>query len=283
MGIDENFETTASNDNNWPNDGHYPEDIFLESNGQIFSYEVKEGIDIPNDFNISTNNPQKEKKIKVIDNQNQQLRKNKFNLAKNRIYKSCMTNIDLLIEEILKYFGIYNLEIKSKIKKKIKHSFEDNNNFFEMIIKDIICVSTPKSVKINKKEKKTIYDILEAEKKNPNQKIKVLNAILNLTYKDFFLPYLEDKSQVYIFNDNNGNSKVDFFKDEPPGIDKNNCYLFSFKTYAESLNDDYSEELKKEFKEKMFNLLSGKLKGRRSRGIKKKNYLFLKSYNFSYK
>ncbi len=283
MRIDENFETTASNDNNWPNDGYYPEDIFLESNGQIFSYEVKEGIDIPNDFNISTNNPQKEKKIKVIDNQNQQLRKNKFNLAKNRIYKSCMTKIDLLIEEILKYFGIYNLEIKSKIKKKIKHSFEDNNNFFEMIIKDIICVSTPKSVKINKKEKKTIYDILEAEKKNPNQEIKVLNAILNLTYKDFFLPYLEDKSQVYIFNDNNGNFKVDFFKDEPPGIDKNNSYLFSFKTYAESLNDDYSEELKKEFKEKMFNLLSGKLKGRRSRGIKKKNYLFLKSYNFSYK
>ena len=169
---------------------------------------------------------------------------------------------------------IVGITSEFSIKDKIGHSYSSNNNFFRMKMKDIFCNSAPNGVikkdlyKANKRQK--LDNILQEEKNNPYQKIKVLNAMFNLYFFDFFSAYLNDESKIIVKNNINGETKVYFYKTIEPENIKENGYVFYFKTYKNCFNDKYSSKLKKKFKHEMIDVILGK-KIRRGRRKKLNN------------
>ena len=193
-------------------------------------------------------------------------RKETLNLAKNCLYESCMDSAYQVYKILFTLIQIVGITLEFSIKDKIGHSYSSNKNFFRMKMKDIFCNSAPNGVikkdlyKANKRQK--LDNILQEETNNPYQKIKVLNAMFNLYFFDFFSAYLNDESKIIVKNNINGETKVYFYKTIEPENIKENGYVFYFKTYKNCFNDKYSSKLKKKFKHEMIDVILGKKKRR---------------------
>ena len=172
------------------------------------------------------------------------------------IYFSCFINIYNLVLTILEYLGIFDYDLNLSSANEIHFAFTDNKNFLLKLIKDIIGDLILNKIKdkqqcISNKSKK-LNEILKEEDNNPSQKIKVLNAIFNLSFYDLLSAYLNDKKKVYIMNDSDGKTRVYFRKYEL----SQGYYVqfFPFQTF----NDGFlgNEKQKKEYKEKMVKRLA---------------------------
>jgi hypothetical protein len=189
-----------------------------------------------------------------------------INLAKNCLYENCMLNTKFVYKDMFSLCGIVGFDLKFSIKDKMGHSYASNRNFFRMKIKYIFCDSAPNACnnkdqyKANKRQR--LDNILQEEMDNPNQNIKVINAMFNLYFTDFFFAYLNDESKIIVKNNSNGQTKVYFYKKIDLENIKEPAYIFDFNTYKKCLNDKYSKKLKKEFKNEMIDLLLGKKNGR---------------------
>ena len=264
------------------------DDIPFSSNNKVQEDEIG------NIININTNNrneinqprknyfkvvyPQKNtNEIKFVTKKKRKKngkRKETLNLAKNCLYESCMDSTYQVYKYLFTLIQIVGITLEFSIKDKIGHSYSSNKNFFRMKMKDIFCNSAPNGVikkdlyKANKRQK--LDNILQEEKNNPYQKIKVLNAMFNLYFFDFFSAYLNDESKIIVKNNINGETKVYFYKTIEPENIKENGYVFYFKTYKNCFNDKYSSKLKKKFKHEMIDVILGK-KIRRGRRKKLNN------------
>lgn len=251
------------------------DDIPFSSNNKVQEDEIG------NIININTNNrneinqprknyfkvvyPQKNtNEIKFVTKKKRKKngkRKETLNLAKNCLYESCMDSAYQVYKDLFILIQIVGITSEFSIKDKIGHSYSSNKNFFRMKMKDIFCNSAPNGVikkdlyKANKRQK--LDNILQEEKNNPYQKIKVLNAMFNLYFFDFFSAYLNDESKIIVKNNINGETKVYFYKTIEPENIKENGYVFYFKTYKNCFNDKYSSKLKKKFKHEMIDVILG--------------------------
>ena len=184
----------------------------------------------------------------------------KSNLPRKSIYMSCIKSIYDLIVDILVFLKIYDNEIILPNIKKICFSFSDNKIFFLKLIKDLFCELTYKNIRGKKQNSKNaskkLRELLEKENNNSSQTIKVLNGIFNLPFYDFLLAYLNDKCKLYITNDKDGKSIVNFSKDEFIEDLPKDYHLFEFKTYKSCFNHRYSKKQKVCFKEKVLKRLA---------------------------
>ena len=229
--------------------------IFIQNNNE----ELIKGDNLTN---YITNNQQDKKpklfktnkkgrKRKNQKNDEMQIRcHNKYSLnnAKRKIIHSCNNNIyDLIIPKLPKKRKIYKPTIESQLGTKIK----DYNRFFKERYYNILYKTIPKRYRGQKlkketkglteedKEKDNIY---ERNKKNIDEilaqdKHKILSALLNATFGDFFKAYLNDE-KIIIIND----------------IDIN---LEEFKTFGQCFNegkDLYPPKLKEKYKKSLLNI-----------------------------
>ena len=77
-----------------------------------------------------------------------------------------------------------------------------------------------------------------------------------MPFYDFLLAYLNDKCKLYITNDKDGKSIVNFSKDEFIEDLPKDYHLFEFKTYKSCFNHRYSKKQKVCFKEKVLKRLA---------------------------
>ena len=121
----------------------------------------------------------------------------------------------------------------------------DKYNYKEFLLSSILDIYLGKFLKINHEEKqkikKWIYSLLYAEKKNKNEKIKLLNILFNKKIKEILLLYIDDNPYILINNKckENLNFKLN---------------LKSFKTFKDDFNE-YNANVKKQIKDYIHFLL----------------------------
>lgn len=199
-------------------------------------------------------------------------RKYKFNISKNKLLNNCAKNTSKLIKHLFKLSEteiIYPKYINKKFlllttNDKIGFSYKSNETFFNRKIKDLIFESFPKNATeaYKKRKNKFLQSLLDKEKNDPKIKIKVLNKVFDLTFLDFLKAFLRDESKIIIKNNpyNNNETQVYFSSDE---FSSNTPYIQTdFETYKDCFNEGYTQEQKNFYKEQMFKLINGELKGK---------------------
>ena len=186
--------------------------------------------------------------------------------AIRKIINSCSKNFDSFIRDICEKYYVNNLH-KLNIKKDIGNSFKDYSKFFNKYIKDIYKNFKPRRLKIEaikegyEKEMANLKNAISKEKKikdeeekkdDKNAKKKILGMLINeTTFKNVLKCYLFDKNKI--ISENGEIIPVE-----------------GFKTYKDSLNE-YDDELKKKYKEKILDIINGKAKQKRKRDSKTYN------------
>ena len=186
-----------------------------------------------------------------------------FDDAKLCIFKSCMENIDSLKENIFHCLDLSEFKLNSTIKDKLGKNQIEHKLFFQKLIKEIYCNSTQKNTKDKKRDKHNkeaiLNDILDQEKKDYTIKIKILNALFNLSYYDFLYAYLNDFTYIIFKNNSNGETVVDFCQ-STKGYSFRDCLIFDFITYKNCFIGKYDEEHKERFKQRILEMILGLLK-----------------------
>ena len=173
---------------------------------------------------------------------------NKYSLnnAMRKIIHSCNNSIyDLIISKLPRKRKIYRPTIESQIGTRLK----DYNRFFKEKYYKILYKTIPRryhgqKLKNEKKEltEEERENIYEMNKKNIDEiiaqdKLKILNLLLNTTFGAFFKAYLNDE-KIITTNDININ-------------------LEGFKTFGQCFNegnDLYSSKLKEKYKISLLNI-----------------------------
>ena len=143
------------------------------------------------------------------ENQGNKIHTNKSNdNARKKIINSCKLSIYNLITQYLPTQLDIKLHIPT-IEKQMGYSRESINKFFNKNIYKIFCDTIPKKLKNEIKNNREQYQhnkniidmLLENEIKDENKHIKILNGLFNLCFKDFLIAYLNDESEIKIFDD----------------------------------------------------------------------------------
>ena len=91
--------------------------------------------------------------------------------------------------------------------------------------------------------------LLENELKDENKQLKILNGLFNLCFKDFLIAYLNDESEITIFDD----IKIS---------------LEGFKTFGSCFNerkDGYNQSQKNVYKKNIFEIISNSKRNRKAK------------------
>ena len=232
---EENIQTRELSNNIELNEGHININneninIFNNSHPEILFQSRKRG----RPRNGQENNSNRNHSYMSYDN------------ARKRIINSCKSNIYNLIKQYIPNQSDIKLHMPT-IEKQLGYSYETINTFFNKTIYNIFCDTIPKRVKKEiknnrnqYKQNKNIIDILlENEKNNEKKPIKELKGLFNLRFKDYLIAYLNDETQIKIFD---------------------NIYinLNGFKTFSSCFNEGnnkYDQSLKNSYKEKIMEML----------------------------
>ena len=169
-----------------------------------------------------------------------------YDNARKRIINSCKKNIYNVIKRYILNQSDIELHMPT-IENQLGHSYENINNFFNKTIYNIFCDTIPKRVKEEIKDNreqhqhnKNIIDILlENEKNDEKKQIKELNGLFNLCFKDYLIAYLNDETQIKIF-------------------DNININLNGFKTFGSCFNEGknkYEQSKKNFYKKRLMEML----------------------------
>ena len=171
--------------------------------------------------------------------------------VRKKLYISCMFSIDKFIRNECKKYDI-TLHV-ANITPLLGKNLDDNYNFFAKKLIDIYFESKPKrktdhNLDFNKKQ---IKKVLIKEKKDKNIKIKILNILFFMSFKQIFEMFLYDINFIILSNNAGKIIKV---------------YLNGFETYKNIFLDEYDEEEKTKFKINAKDFLNGKITQRKKRG-----------------
>jgi len=174
--------------------------------------------------------------------------------VRRKLFRACILSIDKYIRNRCKKYDI-SLHILN-IKPQLGISLDDYDRFFEKKLIDIYAESKPKR-KTDKNiyyNKKQIQKVLNKEKQDKKAKIKILNILLNMNFREIFIKYLYNIPFIILTDYYCQHIKYD---------------IIGFKTYKNDL-DEFNEDEKEYFKKDAQELLKNNITHRSKRGNKNK-------------